>query len=396
MGFLLVFFISLSVLGGDIKHILIDSSVFLVLFALYYLFRKEKYKKLVSHSFVIILCASSYFYVLTGGVEDTGLIFIVLLPIPVILLMGRKLGTLVLSVLFLVSIASLLVFKNTEWIAHYMFNFSLRVFVCFIFLSFLTYLNEAVFDIIYSRLKKTTDSLQESREQYKSLSLSREKVFSIIFHDIKDQVASFNSATEILKTKYNELREDERKDIIEMLSESSKRNMRLLKDLLKWSMIKNHSFPFNPVPIKLEKIYREVIELFDMEIDKKNISIFLKMKSNSEVFADYDMLSAVMRNLISNAIKFSKKNGEILIMSEEQNEFMIVKVKDNGKGMDEKTLHDIQHSISTSSIGTENEHGTGIGLLLVKEFIECNKGTMLIESTMNKGTTISFTIPLVE
>lgn len=393
---MLLFFIIFSIARNDQQHIIIDSSVFTILVVLYILFKRKKQLLIVSHLFVSILGSIAYFYVLTGGVDNTGLIFIVLLPLPFVLLLGRKPGTVVLFVFFLACLFASNFLTHLDWVTTYEFDYSLRIYVCFLIITFLAYLNESVFDIIYSRLKKTTDSLQTSREQYKALSINREKFLSIISHDLKNQIASFNSATEILKTNYQNLKESEKQDIIEMLSESSKKNVRLLQDLLKWSMMKNESFPHNPVPIKLERVYREVIALFDAEIDKKDISIFLKLKSNSEVIADYDMLSAIMRNLFSNALKFSKAKGKIKIISEEEEEHMRIVIEDDGKGMDQATLKNIQDSMSTTSDEPDNEFGSGIGLLLVKEFIEWNKGTLSIESAVNVGTVISFTLPLVE
>lgn len=396
MGALIIFFLIVSVFEQDYFHFIIDSSIFAVLSVFYLLFRARKYLLLSTHFFVLIFCSIALFYVFTGGIDNTGLLFIVLLPIPVIMLTGRRLGLIVLTVFFLIVMAINFIFDGASWLAAYSFDFKLRVFVCFIIITILGYLNESVFTILYSRLQKTADSLLESRESFKSLSVNREKFLSIISHDLKNQIAGFYSATDLLKNHYQEMKEDERMEIVDLLWENSKKNVRLLQDLLKWSMIKNSTFPYNPVNVKLERIYKEVVELFDLEIENNNISIFLKMKSNSEVFADFDMLSAIMRNLVSNAIRFVGKDGEIRIKSEEKGDYMYVEVRDNGPGIDSQTLENLKQAISASTIGIANEHGTGLGLLLVKEFVETNKGEFFIESQKNKGTRISFTVPLTE
>ncbi len=396
MGGILLFFIVISAANCDYMHVLINSSVLLILVFLYFLFRVRKQLLPTSHLFVFILCCIGLFYAFSGGFENTGLIFIVLLPIPIIMLKGRKHGLLILLVFLLTIIAGTYFFREVSLIAKYPFFFSMRVYLCFVIIAFLGYLNELVFEILYLRLQKTADSLRESREDYKRLSIAREKFLSIISHDLKDQIVGFSSIVDLLKNQYTDLNENERLDIIDQLWDSSHKNVHLLHDILKWSTIRNDTFPNNPVNIKLEKIYKEVVELFDLEIEKKHISVFLKIKSNSEVFADYDMLSAIMRNLISNAIRFVGDNGEIRIKSEEHGDLMKVEVRDNGIGIDKATIERLKQSAFHSVTGTKNEYRSGIGLLLVKEFVECNNGKLSIESRAGKGTRISFTIPLSE
>ena len=272
----MIFFISLALFLGDHSYTVIDTSVLAFVIFLYFLFRIKKQLLLTSHIFVYILCSFALFYFITGGVNNTGLIFMVLLPIPVIMLMGRKSGIIVLSGFFIVSLAMLYLFKDASWSAEYRFDYSLRVYISFIIISIFAYLNESVFDILYSRLQNTADSLRESRENYKSLSMNREKFLSIISHDLKNQIAGFYSATDLLKNHYTDMEENERSELIEMLWENSQKNVQLLQDLLKWTMIKNNTFPYNPVPLKLEKVYREVIDLFDLEIQKKKYFSFFE------------------------------------------------------------------------------------------------------------------------
>jgi signal transduction histidine kinase len=390
---IMVFFILLGIFLGDYSYTVIDISVLAFFVFLYFLFRIKKQLVLTSHIFVYILCSFALFYLITGGVNNTGLIFIVLLPIPVIMLMGRRSGVLVLSVFFIISLVILSVSQDASWCAIYRFDYSLRIFISFVIITILAYLNESVFDILYTRLQNTADSLHKSREDYKTLSMNREKFLSIISHDLKNQSAGFYSATDLLKNHYHEMEEKDRSELIEMLWENSQKNVQLLQGLLKWSMLKSNTFPYNPVPVKLEKVYREVIELFDLEIEKKNISVFLKIKSNSEVFADYYMLNAIMRNLLSNAVRYTGNNGEIRIISEEKGDFMNIEVRDNGPGIDPLTLESLRTSVPVRS---GNEEGSGIGLILVREFVECNKGKLIIDTQLKKGTCISFTVPLVE
>ena len=188
---IMVFFILLGIFLGDYSYTVIDISVLAFFVFLYFLFRIKKQLILTSHIFVYILCSFALFYLITGGVNNTGLIFIVLLPIPVIMLMGRRSGVLVLSVFFIISLVILSVSQDASWCTIYRFDYSLRIFISFVIITILAYLNESVFDILYTRLQNTADSLHKSREDYKTLSMNREKFLSIISHDLKNQSAGF-------------------------------------------------------------------------------------------------------------------------------------------------------------------------------------------------------------
>lgn len=395
MTFVLIFFIIVSLFRHDYRHALIDGLVLICISILFALFRVKKLLLFSSHFFVLCLSAVIYFYTITGGVEHTGLLFSLLMPVPIFLLMGRKSGVWVLSVFFILAVVGILIGRG-NWAADYSYNYLLRVAICFLLISFLAYLNEVVFELIYQRLEQTADSLEKSRENYRMLSISREKFLSIISHDLKNQLAGFYSASEMLKNNYDDFSEIERKDLINIIAETSGKNMRLLQDLLRWSMIKNETFPYNPVSLKIEKIYREVIDLFDVEIERKKIAVFLKAKSNSEVYADYDMLSAIVRNIVSNAIKYTGEKGEITIKAKEKGDFMEITVKDNGPGIAPSILDRIRQSLAAKSNDENNQYGSGIGLILVKEFVRCNKGELKVESEPGIGTSVSFTVPLSE
>lgn len=395
MSVVLVFFIIMSMVRTDYRHALIDSSILTCISAAYFLFRKKKMLAFSSHFFVFCLAAVIVFYSITGGIEHTGLLFSLLMPLPILLLLGRKRGIVILFA-FLVVIITCISIGRGQWAADYSYNYLLRVAICFILISFLAYLNEMVFEQIYLRLQKTAESLEKSREDYKNLSINREKFLSIISHDLKNQLAGFYSASEMLDKNYTELDESGRKDLIHTMADSSEKNMHLLHDLLRWTMIKEDTFPCKPSLVKIEKVYREVLELFESEIEKKKISVFLKVKSNSEVFADYDMLCAIVRNLVSNAVKYTHENGQITIKAKEKGDFMEISVTDNGPGIPAPTLERIQQALSIKPNDILYENSTGIGLLLIKEFVQCNNGKIKIDSSESKGTSVAFSVPLAD
>ena len=137
-------------------------------------------------------------------------------------------------------------------------------------------------------------------------------------------------------------------------------------------------------------------ELYSPLIEEKKLSFFLKMKSNSEIFADENMVGAILRGLVSNAIKFSFTGGEVKISAREDQDKMVITVSDTGVGMSEKDLMRVNASFSFSTEGTWLESGTGIGLILVKEFLQKHQCDFHVESQKDEGTKITFTLPLAE
>lgn len=358
--------------------------------------KKTKKLHLASGIFVAIITITSTYYFLTGGVNGSGIVFALMLPLPVILILGKKRGIITLAVYFIVNLLAYYLLHNSSLSPDYSPSLMGRLSLVFLFISSMAFANEFVFEVLYLRLEKLSESLKVSQQRYKNLAVNKEKFLSIISHNLSDHVGSFMAISSLLNEQYDELPERERQKLIKNLATVSKRNYELLNDLLKWSTVQMDNIPYKPSAFKLEKIYREVVELFNPLIEEKKLSIFLKMKSNSEIFADYHMASAILRNLVSNAIKFSHQDGEIRIAAEEKGEYMSITVSDNGIGMNEEDLMRFNASLSFSNPGTMQEPGTGIGLILTKEFVHKNEGEMFILSKENEGTHVNFTLPLVE
>lgn len=358
----------------------------------------KKYKKLplASAIFVAIVSIASTYYFLIGGVKDSGIAFALMLPLPIILILGKKRGIIMLGAYLITNTLAYYFLHNYSWVPNYDLSLIGRLSIVFLFISCMAFVNEFVFEVLYLRLEKLSESLKVSQQKYKNLAVNKEKFLSIISHNLSDHVGSFMAISSLLNEQYDEIPDGEKQKLIKNLATVSKRNYELLNDLLKWSTVQMDNIPYKPTAFNLEKIYREVVELFNPLIEEKKLSIFLKMKSNSEIFADYHMASAILRNLVSNAIKFSHQGGEIRIAAEEKGEYMSVTVSDNGIGMSEEDLMRFNASLSFSNPGTMQEPGTGIGLILTKEFIHKNEGEMFILSKKNEGTHVNFTLSLVE
>ena len=363
---------------------------------LYYLYQVKKVLQKVAVVFIITIASFLTFINFTGGINGTGIIFSLLLPLPTILLLGRKWGFVTLLSFLLFTVFGFFVFSNAPWFPDYSNALISRVSIVFLIISVIGYANEFVFEVLYIRLEKLSELLKVSQQRYKNMAVNKERFVSLVSHNLGDHIGSFAGIANLLDEEYDELAEQKRRELIRSLANISQQNFRLLHDLMKWSTVQSDVIPFLPKSVKLEKIYRDVIQLFNPLIEDKKLSFFLKMRSNSEIFADADMVSAIMRSLVSNAIKFSYVGGEVKIFAEEDDDKMVVTVSDNGVGMSNQDLMWVNASVSFSMPGTLEESGTGIGLILVKEFLQKNHGSFHVESKKGEGTKVVFRLPLVE
>ena len=170
--------------------------------------------------------------------------------------------------------------------------------------------------------------------------------------------------------------------------------MNLLKNLLEWSQAQTGRIKFNPEHADLVDIIDEVLELSNDAAHQKSITIFKDIPQNISLVADKEMINTILRNLITNAIKFTNSGGELTISTEQKEKHLIVAVADNGVGMKKEDIDKLfRIGYCHSKEGTNKEAGTGLGLLLCKEFVEMHKGEIWIESEIGKGSIFKFSIP---
>ncbi|MDR3667108.1 MAG: ATP-binding protein, partial [Ignavibacteriaceae bacterium] len=245
-------------------------------------------------------------------------------------------------------------------------------------------------------LQTVNELLQESEKNLKELNASKDKFFSIISHDLKGPYQGMLSILDMLIKDYDNLNDDEKKDIFVKIRNSSQRTYSLLDNLLQWSRLQTGKIIFQPEMININKISSGVIELFCDSAVAKGINVNNMIPVDIDIFADRNMIQLIMRNLLSNAIKFSTSGNEILVKAEESNGFVEITVKDSGVGMDlAKARNLFRIDIQSSTMGTAKEKGTGLGLLLCKEMVNMHKGTIWSTSEEGKGSTFAFTIPKV-
>ena len=253
------------------------------------------------------------------------------------------------------------------------------------------YLVGVIHDI--TERKKSEVSLKESEQQLKELNTTKDKLFSIIAHDLRTPFTNIIGLTGLLIDNSIDFEESEK--YIKILNSSAKNTLILLDNLLNWAKSQTGQLIFKPEKIIISNVIQEIIALNKLHADTKSISVSYTSSNDLEVFADVNMLRTVLRNLISNAIKFTNTGGLVNIKSILKNNLVEISISDNGIGINEEK-HKILFEIisNTTTLGTANENGSGLGLVLCKEFVNKNGGTIWAESEEGKGSCFKFTLPL--
>ena len=235
---------------------------------------------------------------------------------------------------------------------------------------------------------------KESEIRLRELNSTKDKFFSIISHDLKSPFTSIIGFSELLieRAQKNDLSGTEK--FAAIIYNSSQNAMELLTNLTQWSRLQTGKMEFDPQETDLVSIIDEVTELLNASALHKSLTIMREIPHQVRIRADRAMISTVLRNLISNAIKFSNPGGEIWISSNQLKNEIMLKVMDNGVGIKKEILHKLFHiEAGVSTRGTINEEGTGLGLILCKEFVSRHGGRIWAESEVNKGSKFYFTLP---
>ena len=237
--------------------------------------------------------------------------------------------------------------------------------------------------------------LKEAEDTLIKLNEDKDKFISILAHDLR---SPFNSILGYLDLLSSNIYEYDIKTIssqLNIINNSSQRVFNLLEDVLLWAKSQSGKIPFEPEKLSFTTICNEVLLSIKPIADKKQIQIVYFEDINTVVYADQNMIKTILRNLITNAIKFSNNNSRIKIFTIFNHNKLTITVSDNGIGIDEESLlklFEISHKHTTT--GTANETGTGLGLILCKEFIELHGGEIWVESKVGKGTEFKFTLPI--
>jgi len=243
-------------------------------------------------------------------------------------------------------------------------------------------------------IEQEKESIKDQKKELESINLTKDRFFSIIANDLKSPFSSIQKISNSLSKDYDKLDDEKIREYILQMNKFSNNAFKLLENLLKWAQSQTGSLKINFRRSNLLQLVNEVIDLYESNAYEKSISFQLELDESVYGYFDYDMVTVIFRNLIANAITFSRANSTIGIVVNESNDMLIIEIRDEGIGMDEKVvgqLFKIEHR-KDMDITAQTEN-TGLGLILCKEFVLKNGGEIWAESIKNKGTTIKFTLP---
>lgn len=242
-------------------------------------------------------------------------------------------------------------------------------------------------------LHNLNQTLEDKNKELQTLSVSKDRFFSIIAHDLKGPFNSFILGTEILST-MNDISPERMKNVAINLNKSAEQMKKLLDNLLKWAQMQMGSMEFKPQKIDLKNAIGANLSLLQNNFSQKKIEVINHIQESIFVHADLNMIVTVLRNLLTNAWKFTPKGGKIEIFTQEKDDEIEISVSDTGVGIKAENIDKLfRIDAKYRQRGTDDEKGTGLGLILCKDLIEKHGGRITAESEYGKGSIFRFTIP---
>jgi signal transduction histidine kinase len=250
-------------------------------------------------------------------------------------------------------------------------------------------------------IEKANDALQQHRDELqlqanelKRLNADKDRFMTILGHDLKSPFNILLGLSELLTDNIQTAGIGEIEDIASNLNKTARNTYNLLEDILLWTRAQTGKIPYKPGELKFADLFKNINEVLGPAANAKGITINSSVPDNINIYADQDMIKTVLRNLVSNAIKFTCKSGTINISITRQESDQIISVSDNGIGIEPDNLSRLfKSSEFLTTAGTDHESGTGLGLLLCKEFVEIHSGRIWVESVYGKGSEFKFTLP---
>jgi len=245
--------------------------------------------------------------------------------------------------------------------------------------------------------KLASEKINKILEQLSISNAAKDKFFSILAHDLRNPFNSILGLTNLLLLKFESMDDSKKLTFIQAINQSVRITYELLENLLEWAKSQTNRIEVVPCVLNLEQLFTLIIENLKLLLQSKNIEIIININSKFTIFAEINMMQTVFRNLISNAIKYSYKNSKIILETTERNYYYYICIIDFGVGIpveNREKMFKINSKFSTK--GTDNEQGTGLGLILCKEFVERNSGSIEVESKINEGSKFTVIMPKFE
>jgi two-component system CheB/CheR fusion protein len=245
--------------------------------------------------------------------------------------------------------------------------------------------------------KQSEDAIKKYIKELEELNTHKESVLAILSHDLRSPLSAIIGTAKYLKENFHKMKPDAVQGMLDLLYKSSVDELEMLDYLVEWARIKYASDTFSPTKIKLTEFIIKVFETLNEAALVNTINLHHEIEANASVFADRKMLISIIQNIVSNAIKYTGKGGTITVSAKTKEDKIIVQVKDNGVGMSKQIIEKLfTPQMKTLSASREQNKGAGIGLLLVKGFLEKNGGEIWVESVEGTGSSFYFTLPINE
>lgn len=244
-----------------------------------------------------------------------------------------------------------------------------------------------------SRLKKAEKEIKQQRDELERINLEKDNFFSLVAHDLRSPLGTLLSLMRVVTEEFDQLPQQQLKELMIIAHRSTVNTFSLLENLLEWALTQKGKIEFKPERVDINLLCSEVIDLFKLSAEKKNIQLSYEPSETSNVYCDENMIRTVLRNLLSNAIKFTQAVGKVIVSIKEEKHRILIAVTDNGIGITKDDISKIfKIDKPLSKRGTANERGTGIGLVLSKDFIQKNKGEIWVKSKKGKGSQFTFSL----
>ena len=250
----------------------------------------------------------------------------------------------------------------------------------------------------FATIKEDEKRINEYSKELKELIASRDKFFSIIAHDLRSPFQGFMGLTEVMAEDINSFTPQELSALSKDMFSSASNLNKLLQNLLEWARMQQGVVSFTPKELNLSNMIVQNIEIINHSAKQKGISISNISQQNHIIYADEKMIDSVLRNLISNSVKFTRQGGKIIVSAQDiKNDLVEISISDDGIGMSDELINKLfKIEEKVGRAGTEGEPSTGLGLLLCKEFVEKNGGKIWVKSEENKGSTFYFTLSKIK
>lgn len=243
-------------------------------------------------------------------------------------------------------------------------------------------------------VEKEKESIAAQKKELEAINTTKDKFFTIIAHDLKNPFNTVIGISDVLINKYDLYSKEKTIEYLEQINRYSKNAFNLLENLLQWARSQTGSLKINFKKANVLAVVDEVFELFNVSAKQKNIHFEKEVDPDLHGYFDIPMVTTVVRNLVANALRYTPEHGTIKIKTEEQNDMLTIQVKDSGVGIEPQKMESLfRIDVRQNDYETSELDGTGLGLIICKEFVMKNGGDIWVESKINQGTTFYFTLP---